>query len=186
VTLWQTLRSGWKDCGLPDIGPSVRPTRLAAEEIDSLFTAWTMPPIPTDGSLLRAGILLWHDHLDAAHALVQDENGPGAAFIHAIMHRREPDYWNSKYWFHRVGDHPAFAPLATVLTAALSQTPHAHLCQRLLDRGHWRPERFVDLCQEAIQDASISLPILREIQALEFDALLDSLTTSPSPHVALP
>jgi hypothetical protein len=32
--------------------------------------------------------------------------------VHAIMHRREPDPWNSKYWWRRVGAHPCFPELA--------------------------------------------------------------------------
>ncbi|GDY11645.1 hypothetical protein LBMAG53_05230 [Planctomycetota bacterium] len=52
-------------------------------------------------------VLLWHDHLDAAHALVQAAEGdPDADLIHAWLHRREGDAANSRYWLREAGQHP--------------------------------------------------------------------------------
>lgn len=47
---------------------------------------------------------LWHDangDWQAAHEIVQSIDSTMAARIHAYLHRKEGDIWNSKYW-HRV------------------------------------------------------------------------------------
>lgn len=49
---------------------------------------------------------LWHAHRgdwDKAHALVQDEAGPDAAWVHAHLHRVEGDAGNAGYWYRRAG-----------------------------------------------------------------------------------
>src|SRR5688572_1252116 len=48
----------------------------------------------------HAGLWLLHDFLEESHAISQDdESDPDRNFWHAVMHRREPDAWNSKYWW---------------------------------------------------------------------------------------
>ena len=59
-------------------------------------------PDPLD-PCLRA---LWHDAAgdwDTAHEIVQQINSAGAARIHAYLHRKEGDDWNSRYWHRRAG-----------------------------------------------------------------------------------
>jgi hypothetical protein len=38
-----------------------------------------------------------------AHALVQDDSGPDAAWVHAHLHRIEGDSSNARYWYDRAG-----------------------------------------------------------------------------------
>lgn len=45
----------------------------------------------------------WH----AAHAIVQDDGGTDAAWVHAYLHRKEPDPSNARYWYGRAGQ-PVF------------------------------------------------------------------------------
>ena len=38
-----------------------------------------------------------------AHAIVQDEAGVDAAWVHAYLHRKEGDRGNARYWYSRAG-----------------------------------------------------------------------------------
>lgn len=60
-------------------------------------------PKPSDlaSDHLRA---LWHDlngDWDTAHSIVQQMSDLHANWIHAYLHRKEPDIWNAKYWYNR-------------------------------------------------------------------------------------
>ena len=49
---------------------------------------------------------LWHDargDWDAAHEIVQTIDSTTAARVHAYLHRKEGDQWNSRYWHRRAG-----------------------------------------------------------------------------------
>ena len=49
---------------------------------------------------------LWYDasgDWNTAHNIVQQMNDTTAARIHAYLHRKEGDEWNSRYWHRRAG-----------------------------------------------------------------------------------
>jgi hypothetical protein len=157
--------------------PGVRP---AAELERELVRILGETRLGRDRSqLLRALVLLWHDHLDAAHALVQDAAGGDGALIHAILHRREPDFWNSKYWFRRAGMHPAFKALGTNAAASLKARGDDDLSARLIPGGEWDPFAFVDACEAALKLPTTNprYATLRELQRLECEAVLGYLTS---------
>jgi len=50
-------------------------------------------------ALWKAGKGDWH----GAHAVVQDDPGKDAAWVHAYLHREEGDLSNAGYWYQRAG-----------------------------------------------------------------------------------
>jgi hypothetical protein len=46
-----------------------------------------------------------------AHAIVQDEAGVDAAWVHAYLHRVEGDVDNAGYWYRRAGRSVATGPV---------------------------------------------------------------------------
>src|SRR3954452_14901046 len=94
----------------PLLGPQRRPGTLGeAELIRKLNDFFTAEKISVNiQPLLHCTALLWHDFLDASHTISQSIETCEGSWLHGIMHRREPDYGNAKYWFHRVGRHATF------------------------------------------------------------------------------
>ena len=94
----------------PTLGPERRADALPLIELENdLESTVSQSGISIfKADLVRSAALLWHDHLDASHTLSQDIRSSDGSFLHGIMHRREPDYPNAKYWFNRAGSHDAF------------------------------------------------------------------------------
>jgi hypothetical protein len=164
---------------LPDLGPGprggVRTELELAAELTKLFKSSGLPAERQE--LIRALLLLWHDHLDAAHEIAQAVDNHDGAFVHGIMHRREPDYGNAAYWFRRVGEHPAFPEIARRVTTLLESEGEAALPHKLLPNGKWAPFAFIDVCQEAAEarKPARNTTLLREVQKIESEVLLDLL-----------
>ncbi len=156
----------------PALGPGPRAGVLTREEIEREFAAAGPFPRPIAA---HAVVLLWHDHLDAAHCLVQDLDTPDGSLVHGILHRREPDYANAKYWFRQTGRHPVTPGLSRAAAAHFAAADPAELRPRLLPGGQWEAAAFVDLCAAAARQPS-GAPLPRELttlQAMEFRTLLD-------------
>ena len=80
---------------------------LASTSVDELFQGESLKN-NTFGDAIKSGLLLWNDALDESHNISQGLENQTGSYWHGIMHRREPDYSNAKYWFGRVGTHPFF------------------------------------------------------------------------------
>ena len=69
--------------------------------------------IPTVSSSKRlaeceSGLWLLAGDIHRSHDISQDLPSAEGSFLHGIMHRREHDFGNAKYWFRKVGNHPVF------------------------------------------------------------------------------
>ena len=105
---------------------------------------------------------LWHDDLDAAHGQCQaHEDDADCNYVHALLHRREGDFANAKYWFREVGSHPVQVAVAAAASAR-------GLGQLLID-GNWDPAAGVDACARALRGGDPAPLIV--LQAAEFRAL---------------
>src|SRR5213596_774549 len=85
--------------------------QLAGLQPEALFAPQPVRD-PDMAAACLAALWLYHDFLDESHAISQELHTTTGSYWHGLMHRREPDYGNAKYWFHRVGRHPVFGPLA--------------------------------------------------------------------------
>ena len=134
----------------------------------------------SDATAVFAGLWLLHGDADASHRQSQSIEDEGrhrcGNFWHAIMHRQEPDYGNSKYWFRRVGQHPIFPELARradELTKADGSEAAWHWRRNLGLPDRWDPFAFVDWCESAASDGGSALASLaRRIQFVEMRLLL--------------
>jgi hypothetical protein len=161
--------------GLPELGPGPRdgvmPFVELNETLDNLLEQSSLPPVSRD--LVRGVILLWHDHLDEAHLIVQAIENADGSLIHGIIHRREPDYGNAAYWFRRVRNHAAFPKLAVRVEALLNADNG--LTPKLIANGKWDPLAFIALCEKSAgkpaDDPQVSLA--RKIQGFESEVLLE-------------
>lgn len=156
---------------LPDLGPG-RPNLAAKPMLQSLTPEKLFPAGVADAEMARAclaGLWLLHDFLDESHEISQEIESPTGSFWHGIMHRREPDYGNAKYWFRRVGAHPVFEPLRRE-TAGLAAggPPRAAF---LVTQRTWDPFAFVDLCEASAAEDADCHALARRVQRLEWDLL---------------
>ncbi|RKU13941.1 hypothetical protein C6502_01985 [Candidatus Poribacteria bacterium] len=170
---------------LPPLAPSQEwdselTHRIEGLSLETLFDGQSVKG-STMGYAMQSGLLLWNDALDASHTISQGiESGTGS-YWHGIMHRREPDYSNGKYWFRRVGVHPTFPALrgralALLQSGSIKSDSLADYVDAIEGRENWDAFRFVDWCQAADEDRSTPEAVksfLQVVQVEEIKLLLD-------------
>ena len=125
-------------------------------------------PFARSPEAAMAGLWLYCGGFDEAHELAQSLNSVEGSYWHAIVHRMEPDAWNSGYWFRRVGRHPVFPALLEAAKRIAAQDPDCGF----VPGESWNPERFTTFCEAArSRPGSPAEHAAREIQFAEWKLL---------------
>jgi hypothetical protein len=169
--------SGLVDDGrLNELGPG-RPDVARRDALAALTPQALVAPHPLRdrdmANCCLAGLWLAHDFLDQSHRISQEIATRSGSYWHGIMHRREPDFGNSKYWFRRVGRHPVFAPLCAAARQLAAAADAGGPAAALAAQSEWDPFLFVDLCQQAMHASSPLNTLCRQVQKREWQLLFE-------------
>jgi hypothetical protein len=117
------------------------------------------PPMLT---LVRGGLLYALDAIDEAHKIFQDSPGDLGSYWHGMVHRREGDFDNARYWFRRTGELTFFGELHSAASAYSADMGR---------QSNWDPYLFTGACEQARFGETEGLKDLATLQRLEFEAI---------------
>lgn len=148
----QAAIAGAEQPGLGD-GPRDQPLAdlLSRQKQSDLFAA-----ISSDRhDKILSGLWLLAGDIHRSHTISQDLPDSDGSFLHGIMHRREQDFGNSKYWFRRVGSHPVLQQIAAQVGDLYSD-----------------PFDFIDTCQQAVRKGGDLAQQCIDAQWIEWQLLM--------------
>jgi hypothetical protein len=119
----------------------------------------------------HSGLWLLFDFLDESHTISQDISSVEGSYWHGIMHRREPDYGNAKYWFRRVPSHPVYAALAAEARELAAGRELDAPAQFLAANIDWDPYAMIDLCEAIARGRSQCRELAEEVAMAEWQLL---------------
>ncbi len=135
---------------------------LAAD--DAMLAGGKTAENPATFALVRGGVLYALDALEESHAVFQAAHGDLGAYWHGMVHRREGDFDNARYWFRQAGVLPCFSRMHR------DAAPYSPDMAKQLN---WDPYLYTGQCEQERFGAEGLDRELRELQRVEFLTLLD-------------
>jgi hypothetical protein len=120
-----------------------------------------------------AGVWLVHDFLDESHTISQGIETTSGSFWHGIIHRREGDFSNAKYWFRRVGSHEVLSELGPRLAELAGDQDGDDMASKIAPGGKFDPFAMVDACQASLRSRGEDEDFCRRVQQAEWELLFD-------------
>ena len=161
---------------LPSLGPGRRNAAvhdpLQSATLEALFAPAALQDRAM-GEACLAGLWLYHDYLDVSHEISRNIPTPTGSYWHGLMHRREPDFANSKYWFRRVGSHPILPALAEAARQAAQDSEGLIRADWLASSHGWEAFEFIDLCEECQHVEGSDHTLCQQIGLIEWQMLFD-------------
>lgn len=154
TVLPDTILSAISESQIPGLGDGPANANLVAVIESVRNDRWQMMTESAQ-SLCESGLWLLAGDLNRSHDISQDDRSAEGSFWHGIMHRREGDFGNAKYWFRQVGDHPLFDQI-----------------RKLTDGVYADPYNFVDACKKAAGKEDASTQQCQLAQWTEWQALM--------------
>lgn len=114
--------------------------------------------------LVHGALLYALDDLDGCHQFFQDEGSDLGSYWHGMMHRREGDFDNARYWFRRSGTLPFYDNL---------HSQAAQFSPDMAKQLSWDPYLFTGQCEQAKFGAEDERGELPRLQRVEFDVVFD-------------
>jgi hypothetical protein len=156
-----------------ELGPG-KPRPGSSQSIERFREAVGQRTQPNEIPYAEAAVAAWtlhEDCLDEAHEISQELKSDLGSYIHGIVHRREPDYGNARYWFRQVGPLPFYAELQQAARAELAEFRDQATADAVMSADTWRPTAFVDLCEQAARGSRPLQDACRRLQQRELELL---------------
>jgi hypothetical protein len=113
-------------------------------------------------ALVRGALLCAADALDAAHRVFQDDPSDLGSYWHGVMHRREGDFDNARYWFRRAGRLPVFDKMHEAAV---------HVSATMAKQITWDAYLLTGMCEQAKFGDTATVAECVRLQRVEFEQL---------------
>lgn len=161
------------DKSVPAIDSKLREGIPDVESIDArLKEIWKEDILPEwSEKHVRCLTLVWFDYLELAHQIADEERSTEFCYFHAMIHRRERDFFNARFWFRQTDRrHVVFANITDEVRKYLNQKGDQQLLESLIRNDEWSPLEFLEEVVKGfkMEPTSEFVRKLQDIQTIEF------------------